>query len=225
MDRRPQQRRQPGAGLAGEGLMAKLGKASAWFATGKLLDASRARTDRRLVRRVCRGGCAWRCGHGRLDSQLWNQPRSIQLAPFTAAVFRAGLFERVGLLDERFESYLEDVDFGLRCAQAGLKWLICPGSGGLSPGQRDAGALASGHGAEDSPQSVAPGGETLSAGLGLTLWLASLHRSDFMGIRRASARGACKLSCGQSGRSAAVSRRRRPRACQENPASPIFLPS
>jgi len=75
---------------------------------------------------ILRGGCAWRCGHGRLDSPLWNQPRSIQLAPFTAAVFRTDLFHRVGFLDEQFESYLEDVDFGLRCAELGLGGLYVP---------------------------------------------------------------------------------------------------
>ena len=57
---------------------------------------------------------------------MWNQRRTIQLAPFTAAVFRAALFERVGFLDERFESYLEDVDFGLRCAEAGFGGLYVP---------------------------------------------------------------------------------------------------
>jgi len=35
-------------------------------------------------------------------------------------MFRAELFERVGLLDELFESYLEDVDFGMRCAEHSL---------------------------------------------------------------------------------------------------------
>ncbi len=105
-------------------LMAKVERA--WFATGKLVDAqARDRLDGSFDA-VCRGGCAWRCGHGRLDSPLWNQPRHIQLAPFTAAVFRAGIFERVGLLDERFESYLEDVDFGLRCAEAGLTGVYVP---------------------------------------------------------------------------------------------------
>ncbi len=107
-------------------LMAKLEPGEAWFATGKLLDAlHRERIDGSFDA-ICRGGCAWRCGQGRLDSALWNQPRIIQLAPFTAAVFRTAVFERVGLLDERFESYLEDVDFGLRCAEAGLSGLYVP---------------------------------------------------------------------------------------------------
>ena len=48
---------------------------------------------------------------------------AIRPAPMTAALFRTELFEKAGLLDERFESYLEDVDFGLRCARAD-----CPGA-------------------------------------------------------------------------------------------------
>ncbi len=34
----------------------------------------------------------------------------------TAALFQRKLFEEIGSLDEGFESYLEDVDFGIRCA-------------------------------------------------------------------------------------------------------------
>ena len=48
------------------------------------------------------------------------------MAPWTAALFRAGLFERVGLLEAGFESHLEDVDFGLRCATRGLVGLYVP---------------------------------------------------------------------------------------------------
>jgi GT2 family glycosyltransferase len=107
-------------------LMAELEASDAWFATGKILNSQTPQVIDGSFDAVCRGGCAWRCGHGRLDSAVWNQPRTIQLAPFTAAVFRAGLFERVGLLDERFESYLEDVDFGLRCAEGGFNGLYVP---------------------------------------------------------------------------------------------------
>jgi GT2 family glycosyltransferase len=107
-------------------LMSEMEDSSAWFATGKLLDAhARERIDGSFDA-VCRGGCAWRCGQGRPDSPLWNQRRSIRLAPLTAAVFRAEVFQRVGLLDEQFESYLEDVDLGLRCAEAGLDGVYVP---------------------------------------------------------------------------------------------------
>jgi GT2 family glycosyltransferase len=111
-----------------ERLLSKLDQAldEAWFATGKLLDAERRDRIDGSFDAVCRGGCALRCGHGRRDSTLWNQPRTIQLAPFTAVVFRAEVFEKVGLLDEAFGSYLEDVDFGLRCAEAGLSGVYVP---------------------------------------------------------------------------------------------------
>jgi GT2 family glycosyltransferase len=100
--------------------------AKAWFATGKLLDtASRDRIDGSFDA-ICRGACASRCGQGRPDSTFWNQPREIRLTPFTAAIFRKELFERVGLLDEGFESYLEDVDFGIRMAIAGFTGIYVP---------------------------------------------------------------------------------------------------
>src|SRR4051812_31884148 len=38
----------------------------------------------------------------------------------TAALFSRKVFEAVGLLETRFESYYEDVDFGVRCALAGI---------------------------------------------------------------------------------------------------------
>lgn len=98
----------------------------AWFATGKLLDAQANERIDGSFDAICRGGCAWRCGHGRLDGPIWNQQRNIQFAPLTAAVFRATLFDRIGLLDESFESYLEDVDFGVRCAEAGLAGRYVP---------------------------------------------------------------------------------------------------
>jgi GT2 family glycosyltransferase len=64
-------------------------------------------------------------GHARPDGPPFRAARAIWSAPFTAALFRAELFEKIGLLDERFESYLEDVDFGLRCALAGCAgWYV-----------------------------------------------------------------------------------------------------
>jgi len=95
------------------------------FATGKLLDAASHRIDGAFDA-ICRGACAWRCGHDREDSAVWNQRRMIYFAPFTAALFRAELFDQLGLLDESFESYLEDTDFGFRCAAAGQAGIYLP---------------------------------------------------------------------------------------------------
>jgi GT2 family glycosyltransferase len=101
-------------------------KGQAWFVTGKLLDAARKDRLDGAFDAICRGACAWRCGHGRPDSPVWNQPREIRFAPLTAALFRAELFERVGLLDETMESYLEDIDLGIRCAALGLTGRYAP---------------------------------------------------------------------------------------------------
>jgi GT2 family glycosyltransferase len=107
-------------------MLGKLAGSEAWFATGKLIDAHQHDRIDGSFDAICRGACAWRCGHGRLDSPVWNQPREIQFPPFTAAVFRAKLFEHVGLLDEDFQSYLEDIDFGIRCAAAQLTGIYVP---------------------------------------------------------------------------------------------------
>src|SRR3982750_100270 len=97
-----------------------------WFSSGKILSATNPAIIDATFDAVCRGGCAWRCGAGRPDAAIWNEPRTIALAPFTAAVFRTELFQRIGMLDERFESYLEDVDFGIRCASQGYTGAYVP---------------------------------------------------------------------------------------------------
>ncbi len=97
-----------------------------WFATGKIFDAKRRDRLDGTWDAISRAGCSWRAGSGRPDGPLFNTPRAIHFAPWTAAVFRTALFERAGLLDEAFESYLEDVDFGLRCAALGLAGAYVP---------------------------------------------------------------------------------------------------
>jgi len=107
-------------------LIAGATAANAWFAAGKILDAARRDRLDGAFDAISRAACSWRCGHGRPDSPLWNKARTIRFAPFTATVFRRDLFQRVGLLDESFESYLEDVDFGIRCATAELSGVYVP---------------------------------------------------------------------------------------------------
>jgi GT2 family glycosyltransferase len=75
---------------------------------------------------ISRAGCAWRCGAGKADGPVWNEARPIRMAPMTAAIFRADLFREIGSLDEAFEAYLEDVDFGLRCCLQGYEGLYVP---------------------------------------------------------------------------------------------------
>jgi GT2 family glycosyltransferase len=89
------------------------------FATGKLLSARDPTRIDGAFDAVSRACCPWRCGQGRADSELWSQPREVRMASMTATLYRRRLFQEVGPLDERFESYLEDTDFAIRCALAG----------------------------------------------------------------------------------------------------------
>jgi hypothetical protein len=67
-------------------------------------------------------------GHGAPDSSWFSQPRHVLTACAAAAAYRRELFDRVGLFDERFSSYLEDVDIGIRAQLVGLTCLYVPGA-------------------------------------------------------------------------------------------------
>jgi GT2 family glycosyltransferase len=96
------------------------------FATGKILQAGDPSRLDGAFDEVSRGACASRCGYGKPDGPAWNQPRRIRFAPMTAAIFKRQLFRDLGGLDETFGSYMEDVDFGLRCAIAGREGRYVP---------------------------------------------------------------------------------------------------
>jgi GT2 family glycosyltransferase len=100
--------------------------ATTWFATGKILAEGCSQRIDATFDVLCRGGTAWRVGNGRADGPEFSLACPIWSAPWTAALFRAELFPQVGLLEESFESYLEDVDFGLRCAARGLAGQYVP---------------------------------------------------------------------------------------------------
>jgi GT2 family glycosyltransferase len=99
---------------------------SAWFATGKILQARNPGTIDATFDILCRGGCSWRMGFGEPDGPAFSSGRRIFSTPWTASLFRRSLFVDVGVLEERFESYLEDVDFGARCAVANRSGLYVP---------------------------------------------------------------------------------------------------
>ena len=76
------------------------------------------------------GGSAWRLGFGRKDSGKFDLPRAIWAVSGTATLFRRSVFEQVGqevgMFDENFFAYLEDIDFSLRAARAGLQGFYLP---------------------------------------------------------------------------------------------------
>jgi GT2 family glycosyltransferase len=72
-----------------------------------------------------RGGAGYRLGTMEKDSAIYNQPGPVFGACAGAALYRRSLFERIGLFDEDFFAYLEDVDFNLRLNRAGGKaWYV-----------------------------------------------------------------------------------------------------
>lgn len=109
-----------------ERLLASGEQENAAFAVGKLLRPN----DTNLVDGswdlISRAAYAWRCGFERRDGAVWSTKRRISFAPMTAALFHRRVFDQIGLLETRFESYYEDVDLGVRCALAGLDGIYDP---------------------------------------------------------------------------------------------------
>lgn len=115
-----------------ERLIASATAENASFAVGKLLrpDSLQRAGATRFVDGswdlVSRAAYAWRCGYGKPDGQVWSEKRRVSFAPMTAALFRREVFECIGALETRFESYYEDVDFGVRCKLAGISGIYDP---------------------------------------------------------------------------------------------------
>jgi GT2 family glycosyltransferase len=112
----------------------------AWFAAGKTLDwADPSRIDG-AGDAICRGGAAWRLGHGRIDGPEFERQRKTYFPSATATVFRREFFERVGGFEEAFFAYLEDVEMGLRAASAGMPGVYEPGARAYHRGSATTGA-------------------------------------------------------------------------------------
>ncbi|MEZ5356327.1 MAG: glycosyltransferase family 2 protein [Bryobacteraceae bacterium] len=109
-----------------EKLVAAMAGGGAWFAAPKLRSLSRAALLDGSYDLVSSARTAWRCAAGKADAPVWNRGGEIWSAPMTAALFRRTLFDRVGMLDEQFGSYLEDADLGIRCALAGCAGVYVP---------------------------------------------------------------------------------------------------
>jgi GT2 family glycosyltransferase len=102
----------------------KLAAVDAPFATGKIFSPSGLIDG--TFDLTCRGATTWRCGAGQVDAEPFGVPRNIASPPWTAVLYRAEVFRQVGLLEESFDSYLEDADFGLRCALHGITGRYVP---------------------------------------------------------------------------------------------------
>jgi GT2 family glycosyltransferase len=118
-----------------ERLLASAEEENASFAAGKLLRMDEVQVLDGSWDLVSRAAYAWRCGYGRTDGAVWSVRRKIAFAPMTAALFNRRVFEQIGVLETRFESYYEDVDFGVRCALAGLEGIYEPAAVAMHMGK------------------------------------------------------------------------------------------
>ncbi len=69
----------------------------------------------------------WACKRGDgLFAQRYNNPCEVFTACGGAALYRRSVLEEIGLFDENFFAYLEDVDIGWRARCVGYKNVFCP---------------------------------------------------------------------------------------------------
>jgi GT2 family glycosyltransferase len=88
---------------------------------------------------VCRDGSARQRGNGQIDSAEWDAVTHVFGASGGAAAYRRDMLADVGLLDEDFFMYLEDVDLAFRAQLRGWSCLYWPAArvahiGGASGG-------------------------------------------------------------------------------------------
>ncbi len=71
-------------------------------------------------------GIAWDCRGGEADDDAEQEPRQVFGPCGGAALYRREMLEEIGLFDEDFFAYLEDVDLAWRARRAGWRALYAP---------------------------------------------------------------------------------------------------
>ncbi len=87
-----------------------------------------------------RGGAGYRLGTMERDCACYNDPGPVFGACAGAALYRRDLFERIGLFDEDFFAYLEDVELNLRINRAGMRGYYVPAARVLHVGSATSGS-------------------------------------------------------------------------------------
>lgn len=105
----------------------KLMEQDAAFLCGKIVSESNTSILDGTFDLISSTGLPFRAGNGLpANLPIYNRPVEISSAPMTLVLFRREVFETIGLLDESYGSYLEDVDFGIRCALAEIRGRYVP---------------------------------------------------------------------------------------------------
>ena len=73
-----------------------------------------------------RFGIAFKIGSLAQDGAMFQTPIEVLSPCAAASIYRRSMFDDIGLLDEDFFCYMEDVDLGLRAMLAGYRCLVVP---------------------------------------------------------------------------------------------------
>jgi GT2 family glycosyltransferase len=96
------------------------------FAASRLIDFR----DRRVLDCVADGfsfyGVPYKVGEGEIDAGQYAAPFEILSACAAASFYRRALFDDIGLFDEDFFAYVEDIDIALRAVLAGHRGISIP---------------------------------------------------------------------------------------------------
>lgn len=65
---------------------------------------------------------------GKQDSSRFNEPRKINSVTGCAMAVRRKMFEKIGLFDENYFRYVEEIDFCRQALKAGFSFAYCPQS-------------------------------------------------------------------------------------------------
>jgi GT2 family glycosyltransferase len=95
-------------------------------AVAKLIDFHRRDTLDGAGDLLTWAGSGHRRGYGELDRGQYDEPRAIFGACAAAAIYRRSALDTVGLFDEDFGAFFEDVDWSLRAQLAGLDCRYVP---------------------------------------------------------------------------------------------------
>lgn len=103
-------------------------------AVGKLLNFSERDVIDGAGDEIMWSGASTRRGHGERDHGQYDAPTTIFSASGAASLYRREAFDAVGLFDEDFYAYLEDVDWGFRAQLAGFTCRYVPTAVGYHMG-------------------------------------------------------------------------------------------
>jgi len=88
-------------------------------------------------------GLSFKIGAGRRLSEQRLRPRLVQSPCAAAAVYRRAMLAEIGLYDEDFFAYMEDIDLGLRAQMAGYSCISVPEAKVFHMGSATSGGSAS----------------------------------------------------------------------------------